>query len=70
MSGTEQRITDLEQQVAGLAARTAQLEEDAFVLMTIEQMIVKHAGYPVTRRAALETSRPRHLQVVTRGGVR
>ena len=67
MASTQQRIADLEQQLADLTARFAQLERDAFFVKTIEQMNVEHAGYPVGQRAALETSRLRHLHAVQGG---
>jgi len=69
MTRAEQRLADLEQQLADLTARFAQLERDAFLVRTLEEMIVERVGYPVGQRAALKASQPGHLQVVS-GGAR
>ncbi len=64
MTAAGQRVADLEQQLAGLTARFTRPGHQAFLVKTLEEMIVERAGYSVTRRAALETSRPRHLHAV------
>jgi hypothetical protein len=51
-------------QVADLTARFEELERDAFLVKTLEQMIVEHAGYPVAQHSALKASQPRHLRPV------
>jgi hypothetical protein len=69
MATSAQRIADLERQLADLTSRFAQLEEDAFVVKTMEQLIVEHVGYSAGPRAALKASPRRHLHAVD-GAVR
>ena len=64
MTRAERRIADLEQQLTDLAVRFAQLERDAFLVKTLQEVAAEHAGYQVGQRAALKTSRPRHLRAV------
>jgi hypothetical protein len=46
-------------QVADLTARVEQLADQAFVLKTLDEMVLEHA--------ALKASRPRHLRAVQGG---
>jgi hypothetical protein len=50
-------------QVADLAARVAGLEVDAFEIRTLEEMRLRHAGFPHAAPAA-PAPRPRHLRAV------
>jgi hypothetical protein len=50
-------------QVADLAARVAGLEDDAFTIRTLEEMRLRHAGFPRGTPAA-PAPRPRHLRAV------
>jgi hypothetical protein len=67
MGAADQRIAELEHQIADLETRFAQLKQSAFCLKTLEEMLVEHAGYPVAQRAALRISRSRHLQALEGG---
>ena len=62
MTGTEQRISDLERQVADLAAEVRDLREEAFVLRTLEERRVRLADGG--RPPAVPPRRPRHLHAV------
>jgi len=62
-----QRIADLEDQAAGLAAEVKNLRAGAFVLRTLEEAALDRYGYGGSRPAALRASRPRHLRLA--GGV-
>jgi hypothetical protein len=59
MTRAEQRIADLEDQVAGLAAEVTNLRAEAFVLRTLEEAALDRYGYRGSRPAALGASRPR-----------
>ena len=48
MTPDGQRIASLERQVAGLPARVEQLARQAFVITTLEEIAVEHAGYGST----------------------
>ena len=67
MATAAQRIADLEQQLAGLTARFAKLEHQAFLVKTLEDIRLERAGYDIGRVPA-KTSRPRHLHAVDRAG--
>lgn len=67
MATSAQRIADLEQRLAGLTARFAELEEQAFTLKTVSEMRLERAGYGSGHRAAPGQPRPRHLQAVEGG---
>jgi hypothetical protein len=67
MTAASQRLADLEQQVADLTARCAQLEHKAFVIKTLNEMRMDHLeGLGVL--PPVNPARPRHLHVV--GGPR
>ena len=68
MATAEQRIADLEQQVADLTAGFAQLERDALLVKTFEEILAGRAGYGIGRVPAM-TSGPRHLRAID-GGAR
>ncbi len=64
VSPAEQRLVGLERQVADLAAEMQHLREQAFTLMTIEELILKHRGLYPGESAA----RPaRHLHALDGG---
>lgn len=65
MTRAEQRIADLEDRVADLAAEVENLRAEAFVLRTLEEMMVR--DFTGGRVAATSVRRPRHLRLV--GGV-
>ena len=66
MTGAEQRIADLEQQLAALTATVKQLALEAIALRTIEEMYFNRPRAP---RPAAPARRPGHLQVLE-GGAR
>jgi hypothetical protein len=70
MTAAEQRIADLEQQLAELAAQVEHLEHEAILIRTVEEMVVRHAGYSIPQRAPLKSARPRHLHLIASGGAR
>jgi hypothetical protein len=55
----------LRDEVADLAAQVEHLKHEAIMIRTIEEMVVRHAGYPVS--PAARTGRPRHLRPVGGG---
>jgi hypothetical protein len=69
MTGTDQRIVGLEQQVAALTAQVEQLAGQALVITMLNEMRLEHLGDGAGDRAGLKPSRPRHLMAV-RGGAR
>ena len=52
MTADGQRIASLERQVVGLSARVEQLARQAFVIKTLEEIALEHAGYGSTRGAS------------------
>jgi hypothetical protein len=62
---TEQRIAELEDQLAELTAEVGNLREQAFILRSLEEIRVMRAG---DTYSAVPARRPRHLQLV--GGAR
>jgi hypothetical protein len=69
MTTNAQRLSDLEQQVADLAARIEEVARKGAALRTLEQAWFEVSGWTPAQRPALKPSRPRHLQVVP-GGAR
>jgi hypothetical protein len=67
MATSAQRLADLEQQVADLATEMQHLQEQAFTLMTLEQIVLKHQVLYPGQSDTAEPSRPRHL-VAVQGG--
>lgn len=67
MTAAGQRIADLEQQVADLAARVEQLAHQALMIRTLDEIRLDHLGPGSGDRAGLKPSRPRHLAAVQGG---
>lgn len=67
MGAAEQRIADLEQQVAELAFEVRNLQAEAFVIRPLAEMLAEHAGYSTGQPVTAKTPRPRHLAPVQGG---
>jgi hypothetical protein len=67
VTGTQERIAGLEQQVADLAARVELLAHQALMIRTLDEIRLDHLGYGTGDRAGLKPSRPRHLMAVQGG---
>ena len=67
MATTGQRIGDLEQQVADLAARVEQLTATAATIRTLSELRLERLGYGAGDRVDLKPSRPRHLTAIQGG---
>jgi hypothetical protein len=63
MATAAQRIADLEQQVADLAALVEQYYQSACVIRSFEDVL----GAPLTTASRQQSPRPRHLTVVAGG---